>query len=159
MSQNYGSRHASAEEWNSVNASVDAFNQRLVQMASPMTADQKQRAVRMGDGSVAFVDKALEVAEGNPGILTRAFDLEEVKRDRASAAQFRNLRLKLLQAIELCQNAEIAHGSDAMAGALDIYHFAKAADGVGVGVDAMRKLMGKRFERAGHKDVPAPATA
>ena len=44
-----------------------------------------------------------------------------------------------------------------MAGAPDIYNFAKAADGVDV--DALRKLLGKRFERPGHKDVPGAPSA
>lgn len=108
-------------------------------------------------GSVAFVDKAIEVADAHPDMLARSFDMDELKRDRFAAAQFRGMRLKLMQAMELCQNAEVAHGSDAMAGALDIYNFAKAARGEGV--DAMRKLLGKRFERAGHKDVPVAPLA
>jgi hypothetical protein len=157
MSQNYGSRHASAAEWSDFNQQVDSISTRIQQMASPMTADQKQRAMRMGDGSVAFVDKAIEIADSNLEMLPRAFDLDEVKRDRYAAAQFRGLRLKLMQMLELCTNAEIAHGSDAMAGGLDIYAFAKSAEGAGV--DTMRKLLGKRFERAGHKDVPAPVSA
>lgn len=122
-----------------------------------MTAEQKLRAVRMGDGSVAFVDKAIELGDAHPDMLPRSFDMDELKRDRFAAAQFRSVRLKLMQAIELCQNAEVAHGSDAMAGALDIYNFAKAAKGEGV--DAMRKLLGKRFDRPGHKDVPGAPSA
>ena len=96
------------------------------------------------------------MADTHPDMLSRSFDLDEVKRDRFAAGQFRSLRMKLMQAIELCHNAEIAHGSDAMAGALDIYNFAKAARGEGV--DAMRKLLGKRFERPGHKDAGPAAS-
>lgn len=157
MSQNYGYRHVSADQWNSIGVKVDELMNEVTQMASPMTADQKQRAVRMGDGSIPFVDKAIEIADGNPGILPRWFDLDEVKRDRFAADRFRSLRLKLMQLQELCANAEVAHGSDAMAGGLDIYHFAKSAEGVGV--DSMRKLLGKRFERGPQKDEPTPPSA
>lgn len=156
MSQNYGYRHVSAEQWAGITQKCETFISELQQALSPMTAEQKQRVVRMGDGSVAFVDKAIEVASENPGLLPRNFDLDELRRDEESRGRMRAMAMKLTRLLEQVQNAEVAHGSDAMAGALDIYAFAKTA-GDGEGVEALKRMMGKRFERTGQKEAPAPA--
>jgi hypothetical protein len=158
MSQNYGYRHVSAEQWDRICKMCEDFLNELDQALSPMTADQKLRVVRMGDGSVAFVGKAIELADDNPGMLPGNFDLDELKRDELARQRMRSMNMKLTKVLEKVQNAEVAHGSDAMAGSLDIYAFAKTS-GDSEGVEALKKMLGKRFERAGHKDVPAPVSA
>jgi len=158
MSQNYGYRHVSAEEWDRICKMCDDFINGLDAALSPMTADQKLRVVRMGDGSVAFVEKAMELATDNPGMLPGNFDLEELKRDELARQRMRSMGMRLTKLLEKVQNAEVAHGSDAMAGSLDIYAFAKAA-GEGQGVEALKKMLGKRFERSTPKDTPAPVSA
>jgi hypothetical protein len=157
MSQNYGNRHASLEKRTAIAAALSTFIGELDDALSPLSASQRKGAVRMGDGSVAFLEKAIEVGKNNPELLRRGFDIAEVERDLDSRAWLHALELQLTQTLELVRNAVIAHGSDAMVGGLEIY--ASVKDDEGDGVNAMRKLLGKRFERAGHKDVPAPVSA
>lgn len=154
MSQNYGDRHVSAEKWALISEKVEAFMTELGEALSPVTEDQKLRAVRMGDGSVAFVEQAVEVAVKNPGMLPRNFDVDELQRDMVSRQRLHSLRLDLMKVLEKVHNAEVAHGSDAMSGALEVYNFTKSAEGEGV--ESLRKMMGKRFERSPQQDVVAP---
>lgn len=154
MSQNYGYRHVSAEKWALISEKVEAFMTELGDALSPVTEDQKLRAVRMGDGSVAFVEQAVEVATKNLGMLPRNFDVEELQRDMVSRQRLHSLRLDLMKVLERVQNAEVAHGSDAMSGALDVYHFTKSAEGEGI--ESLRKMMGKRFERSPQQEEAAP---
>ena len=157
MSQNYGNRHVSAEKRTAIAAALANFIGEVQEALSPLSASQRKSAVRMGDGSVAFVEKALEVGRNNPDLLRRGFDIAEVERDLDSRAYLHSLELQMTQVLELVRNAVIAHDSDAMVGGLEIY--AAVKDDEGDGVNALRKLLGKRFERAGHKDVPAPVSA
>ena len=150
MSQNYGYRHVSAERWALISEKCEALAVEAQDALSPMSEDQKVRSVRMGDGSIAFVEKAVEVATENLGMLPRNFDMDELLRDIESRQRLHALRLKLTRLLEQVQNAEVAHGSDAMSDTLEIYSFTKNAEGQGV--DALRRLMGKRFERAPQKE-------
>ena len=157
MSQNYGNRHVSAEKRTAIATALSAFSGEVQEALSPLTAAQRKGAVRMGDGSVAFVEKAIEIGKNNPDLLRRGFDIAELERDLDSRAYLHSLELQVTQVLELVRNAVIAHGSDAMVGGLEVY--ASVKDDEGEGVNALRKLLGKRFERAGHKDVPAPVSA
>jgi hypothetical protein len=153
---NYGYLHVSSEQWDRVVKMCDDFLAKLDSALSPITAEQKHRVVRMGDGFVAFVGKAIEIADDNPGMLRGNFDLEELKRDELARQRMRSLGMKLTKGLEKVQNAEVAHGSDAMAGSLDVYAFAKAA-GDSEGGEELKKMLGKRFERSTPKEKAAPA--
>ena len=84
MSQNYGNRHVSAEKWDAIDARFVELQREVKDAVSVISGVQRQRVLRMGDGSVAFVDKALEVARQNPGLLRRSFDIDEFQRDAES---------------------------------------------------------------------------
>jgi ribosomal 50S subunit-associated protein YjgA (DUF615 family) len=155
--QNYGNRHVSAEQWNIIGLAFGTLQQELRDALSVTTGEQRQRAVRMGDGSVAFVEKSIEVAKQNQDLLRRGFDLDELQRDFESRKRLHALELQLTQMLEQVRNAVVAHGSDAMAGALEIY--GAVQDDEGEGADALRKLLGKRFVRSATKDVPEPGKA
>lgn len=154
--QNYGNRHVSAETWGAIGLSYDNFLAELKVALSSMTGDERKSAVRMGDGSVPFVEHARVIGKENPDLLRRGFDMEEFERDVETRKRLHDLELRMTQTLELVRNAATAHGSDAMVGALEIY--AAVKDDEGEGVALLRKLLGKRFERsAGNKDVPGPA--
>ena len=70
MTQNYGN-HVSAEQWNTIGLAFGTLQQEVRDALSVTTGDQRQRAVRMGDGSVAFVEKSIEVAKQNQELLRR----------------------------------------------------------------------------------------
>ena len=65
--------------------------------------------------------------------------------------------MRLTRLMEKVHDTDTALGSDAMVAALEGYAFLKAA-GKGEGVDALRTLLGKRFEGSARK-AEAPVTA
>jgi hypothetical protein len=155
MTQNYGNRHVSAEQWDAIGLAFGNLQQAIKNALSVITGEQRQRAVRMGDSSVAFVDKALEVARQNPDLLRRGFDIDEFQRDVESRRRLHALEMQLTQLLEQVRNAAIAHGSDAMSGALEVYSSVKDDDGDGA--DGLRRLLGKRFVRTAPKEAAKPA--
>lgn len=128
-------------------AKAQALLQPLLVSVTPAT---KKVMVKMGDGSEAFCRKALEVMEENLSLMPRGFDLDEMKRDLAERDAIDARVVKLTRLLEQLRNTQMAVGSDVMVSALEGYAVLKAV-GRGEGVQELRKLLGRRFDRA-----PAP---
>jgi hypothetical protein len=95
-----------------------------------LTVQDKRRLFKMGDGSRAFVEKALIAAQANPQVLPPAFDLAEYSRDWALWAQVSVIANNITQLAELVDDTQTALGSDLMTGALTAYgHLSEASVG------------------------------
>jgi hypothetical protein len=162
MTQNYVHHHLSGEQWGKVDEAINALTTALEPMLIGLSADQRQRVVKMGDGSVAFCRTALDVITENAGLMPRNFDIDEMRRDLESHDALNARVVRLTKLLEKAHHTDMALGSDTMVAALEGYAFLKTA-GKGEGVDALRKLLGKRFEgngnRAEAEPVPAPVPA
>ena len=156
--QNIASRHLTEAQWATVDAAITQLADALTPVLVVLAPDQRKRLVRMGDGSEAFCRKALDVATENLALMPRNFDLEEMRRDLASHDALSARITRLTQIMEKLRDTDTALGSDAMVAALQGYSFLKAA-GKGEGVDALRRLLGERFEDNGKRSEPAPAPA
>ena len=108
---------------------------------------------RAGDKSRSFVRKCLEVANQNPGMLPRAFDLEEFGRDVALDEALLPIAESVRQLAEMIDDTHTAVRSDAYVAALMVYQSAKRA-GKGTGLDGALDELGRRFVR---KSAAAPA--
>lgn len=64
-------------------AVLDALNtvRQKLPFLVDLSPDERRSLPRMGDKSRGFVSQALEVAEQNPDILPRSFDVAEMRRD------------------------------------------------------------------------------
>jgi hypothetical protein len=113
----------------------------------------------MGDKSRAFVRKCLEVANQNPGMLPRAFDLEEFGRDVALDEALLPIAESVRQLAEMIDDTNTAVRSDAYLAALMVYQSAKRA-GKGTGLDGALDELGRRFVRkSGATTQPAAPAA
>jgi hypothetical protein len=161
MTQNFASRHLDDSQWVAVDQAIDALNTALEPLLVALAADQRRRAVKMGDGSEAFCRQALNVISENIALMPRNFDLDEMRRDLHSHDALHARAVRLTRLMEKVHDTDTALGSDAMMAALEGYTFLKAA-GKGEGVDTLRKMLGRRFDGNGHKaetTVMAAATA
>ena len=86
MTQNYVKIHLTADQWAKVDEAITALGTALEPMLVALSADERQRVVKMGDGSVAFCRAALDVFDANQQLLPRNFDIDEMRRDFASLA-------------------------------------------------------------------------
>ena len=82
--------------------------------------------------------------------LPRDFDVDEMRRDLASHDALHARVVRLQKLLEKAHDTDTALGSDVMVAALEGYAFLKAA-GKAEGVDALRKLLGRRFDGNGRK--------
>lgn len=155
MGQNLVAAHPTAEHWAELDAAIARVQELLQPVLVAMTPATKKSLVKMGDGSEAFCRKALEVMEENAALIPRGFDLSEMRQDLATHDALYARVLKLTQLLEQARNAEMALGSDVMVSALEGYAVLKAV-GKGDGVEALKKLLSKRFA-VGPREAKAPA--
>jgi len=153
--QNVVQVHYSDEQWNAVDAAIDALIAALDPALVALSTEDRQRVVKMGDGSQAFCRQALDVMTENAGLMPRDFDLDEMRRDLASHDALNTRLVRLTRLMEKMRHTDMALGSDAMVAALEGYAFLKAA-GKAEGVDALKQLLGRRFEGQGVR-TQAPA--
>jgi hypothetical protein len=119
-----------------------------------LTMEERKALPKMGDKSLAFVSKALEVATQNPDFLPRSFDLEEMRRDVELFEAMYPVVMALAQLQELMDDTYMAVGSEAYAAALAVYNYAKAS-GQGGGLEAVVDQLGQRFARRSRKEKPS----
>lgn len=145
MSQNHVSAHLTDAQWTQIDAAIAKVQDVLQPLLVAVTPAGKRAMVKMGDGSEAFCRKAVDVMEENLALMPRGFDLAEMRRDLASHDALNARIVRLTRLLEQARNAEIALGSDVMVCALEGYAVLKAV-GKGDGVEALKKLLSKRFE-------------
>ncbi|MDR7133406.1 hypothetical protein J2X06_000590 [Lysobacter niastensis] len=150
MNQNYAQQHLSAEQWAQADAAINALTAALEPMLVALSLDERQRVVKMGDGSVAFCRTALDVIAENAALMPRSFDIEEMRRDLASHDALNARVVRLTKLLEKAHHTDMALGSDVMVAALEGYSYLKTA-GKREGVEALRKLLGRRFEGNGSR--------
>jgi hypothetical protein len=111
-----------------------------------LTPEERRSLPRMGDKSRGFVEQALQVAEQNPDILPRSFDVGEMRTDVELLSALSPVLTSLSQLNELVDDTVMAVGSEAYASALLVYQFARAA-GKGSALDTALDGMAQRFAR------------
>jgi hypothetical protein len=120
-----------------------------------LTPEERKYLPKMGDKSRAFVLRALEVGQKNEGMLPRAFDLEEMRRDVQLYQALYPIYLAVSQLGELIDDSLTEIGSESYAAALVVYNAAKT-NGQASGLDEALDDLGKRFARKSKKVEQKP---
>lgn len=160
MGQNLANVHPTREAWTQVDALIAQLEQALAPLLAAISPATKKMMVKMGPGSEFFCRQACEVMAKNAELMPRGFDLDEIRRDLDTHDALNARIVALTQLLEKARDTEMALGSDAMVSALEGYAVLKAV-GKGEGVEALKKMLGRRFDTSGtHKtEAPAPVTA
>jgi hypothetical protein len=122
-----------------------------------LSPEERRTLPKMGDKSRGFVAQALEVAEQNPDILPRSFDVAEMRKDVELLSALSPVLAALSQLNELVDDTVMEVGSEAYAAALLIYQFARAA-GKGSALDTALDGMAQRFARKSTPRAPSGKT-
>jgi hypothetical protein len=154
MNENRVSATISTDDVAAVKAALETVRQKLPFLIG-LDPDTRRSLPRMGDKSRAFVRKCQDVAEQNPGMLPRAFDLEEFKRDCALDEALLPISQSIGQLAEMVDDTLTAARSDAYFAALAVYRSAKMA-GKGLGLDGALDDLGRRFLHKSGAPAPAP---
>jgi hypothetical protein len=157
MNENLVSATLPSEDVAAVKSALETVRQKLPFLMG-LDPEARRSLPRMGDKSRAFVRKCLEVANQNPGMLPRAFDLEEFGRDVALDEALLPITESIRQLAEMLDDTNTAVRSDAYFAALMVYQSAKRA-GKGTGLDGALDELGRRFVRksgvTAHSEPPA----
>jgi hypothetical protein len=123
-----------------------------------LTLEQRKALPKLGDGSVAFVRKAVELATHNSDFLPRSFNVDEMQQNLEFWEQMNGVMMAINQLKELMDDTHVAVGSKAFTDALAVYQYAKAMGDTGT-LENMVIEMGQRFARKNPKKEAAPAIA
>ncbi|MDH4444290.1 MAG: hypothetical protein QE267_04085 [Akkermansiaceae bacterium] len=139
-------------------AVLDAFTTILTKLPFlvDLTPDDRRELPKMGDKSVAFVRKSVEMAQEGADYLPGAFDAAEFKSDMALYDALIPFLQKATKLQELLDDTLVLIGSDLYVAALDHYAAAKRSGDTG-GLDGLMGELGKRFTRRAPTAVIPPA--
>lgn len=157
MNENRVSGTLSPEDQQAVLAAIETIKQKLPFLVD-LSPEDRHSLPRMGKKSRGFVEQASDLATRNPGILPRAFDLEEYQRDVALIRAMSPITIALDQLNEFADDTMVALGSDAYLASLMVYRCAKQA-GIGDALDAQLDELAKRFARKSAALAEETATA
>lgn len=152
---------------NRINASLSSDAQTAVMTAlstakdklsflTGLTPEERQALPKMGDKTVAFVAKALDVAKRHPEILPGNFDAQAFITDAELVNALRPVQGELRDLLEKVDDTVLAAGSEAFSAALRVYQFAKT-NGLDGELDTELAEMSKRFAR--RPRTPQPPTS
>ncbi len=111
-----------------------------------LTPTDRLELSKMGDKTIAFVNKALEYAESNPTLVPAYLDIAEAKKDYA-LSQDLNTILKHVSTLQRAiEDTTMVAGSEAYNAALVFYNSVKGASRVNVpGSEAVYNDLQQRF--------------
>lgn len=97
-----------------------------------LTAEERKELPKMGDKTVAFVNKALEYAKLNPQLVPTFMNVAEFSKDVELVNALTKVAFPLSQLSEKLDDTTMEAGSEAYTAALVFYNSVKAAAKAGV---------------------------
>ncbi len=114
-----------------------------------LSPEERRGGLKMGDRTVAFVERALQIAQERKDLLPPYVDLEEMERDLELWKNLGILARELSSLLEAIEDTRMAAGADAYTTALFIYNSLRQAAEAGVpGLDTLIAELSRRFEYA-----------
>ncbi|MGM9477774.1 hypothetical protein ACS5PU_15185 [Pedobacter sp. GSP4] len=117
-----------------------------------LTAEERVSTLKMGDKTIAFVNKTLEYVAQNPALVPVYIDLNEAKKDNKLASDIYAIYQQLSTLLRAMEDTGMVAGSEAYEAALVIYHSIKGASRSNIpGTQAMHDDLKQRFPSRGKK--------
>lgn len=110
-----------------INAAISVLKEKLLPRLRALNPDERRELPKMGDKTVAFVQKALEHCSANPELAPQFLDTSEFGKDMNAVESLRCFHAPLEQIVEGLNDTMLLAGSDAYAAALMFYNTVKTA--------------------------------
>lgn len=110
-----------------VSAAIETLRTKLLPHLKAINGTEVNELPKMGDKTIAFVQKALEHCNQNPELVPQFLDVNEFSRDVTAVETLRSFNAPLSQIVDLLTNTMTLAGSDAYAAALIFYNTVKTA--------------------------------
>jgi hypothetical protein len=92
-----------------------------------LTANERNGMLKMGDKTLAFIQKALEYAQQSPSLIPMFLNLAEAQKDYKLAAGLYVIQQKLGALLRAVEDAGMVAGGEAYDAALNFYNSLKGA--------------------------------
>lgn len=136
----------SEEENTQIMDALNVLTSVLEPKLTHLSAADKKELPKMGDKTVAFVEKSLEYAEQYPNYIPSFIDINEAKIDLQSVRKLRQLFLPLERITNGVDSTITLAGSEAFSSSLSIYKVLKNAAVMGQsGASEAAADLGSRF--------------
>ena len=155
MKQNLVSLEFSAAQLEAVDAALAVLEENLAELVT-LTAVQRRKALKMGDGSEVFCRQTELVLRQNAGMVPADFELDELQQDLATLDALRPRLQRLRTLTDRADDTELALGSDILSASLDGYALTKVI-GQGTGLDTLKAAMKTRLARKPRKPADPAA--
>ena len=155
MKQNLVSLEFSAAQLEAVDAALAVLEENLAELVT-LTAVQRRKALKMGDGSEVFCRQTELVLRQNAGMVPPDFELDELQQDIATLDALRPRLQRLRTLTDRADDTELALGSDILSASLDGYALTKVI-GQGTGLDTLKAAMKTRLARKSRKPADPAA--
>lgn len=120
-----------------------------------LTPDERKEMAKMGDKTVAFVEKAVEYAQEYPQYMPAFIDVAEAKSDFEAVKTIRIYFNQLERLVSQMNDSMTIAGSEAYLSALSVYKVLKNAASMGQpGAEEAAAELGNRFPRGRRKATP-----
>jgi hypothetical protein len=111
-----------------------------------LTPSDRLELSKMGDKTIAFVQKSLEYADSNPTLVPAYLDIAEAKKDFALTQDLNNILKQISTLQRAIEDTTMVAGSEAYNAALVFYNSVKGASRVNVpGSEAVYNDLQQRF--------------
>jgi hypothetical protein len=134
-------------------ASLDAIRAKLPFLVS-LTPKERQKLVKMGEKSVAFVQQCLQTVKDNPDLMPPTFNLQEFERDVDLASKLLSTLLIMQDLCAKLDDTLLAVGSEAMQQSLDVYAQVKLTAKRDARMKASFEQLATRYKGLGQRRKP-----
>ena len=126
---------------------------KLPQGLVTLTPEERRAYAKMGDKSIAFVEKALDMAQSFPQLLPAFVNVAELNKDVEAVKVMKTILRQLEEITVLLDDSILLAGSEALTAALSIYNAAKDAARRDVaGAKQVADELKERFPGRKHKE-------
>nr|WP_321358424.1 hypothetical protein [uncultured Draconibacterium sp.] len=136
------------EEQGDVNNALRTLISVLGPKLMTLTPDERKELPKMGDKSVAFVEKAIEYAQEYPQYMPGFIDVPEAALDFTAVKTIRGIYTQLQRLTGELEDSMLLAGSEAYSSALSVYKVLKNAADMGQpGAETAARELANRFPR------------
>ncbi|TGE23687.1 hypothetical protein E5K00_00300 [Hymenobacter aquaticus] len=138
-----------------VEAALATMQRELAPYLHPLTAEQRQEITKMGDRSVAFMQKIEEYATATPSFVPSFVSLSDLRDDVQATADLGSVLRPLQQLTTDLESTMMQTGGEAYSDALAVYrNIQSAAKANAPGAQAAHDELKQRFASQGKKAAP-----
>ena len=145
MNQNLVSIEFAPADLDAIDGALAVLEAKLDALIT-LTADQRRKAIKMGDRSEVFCRQTEMVLRQNPGIVPGNFDFIGFQQDIVALDALRPRLQRLRTLTDRADDTVLALGSDIMSASYDGYALAKVG-GKGTALDTLKEAMQTRLSR------------